>query len=90
MLGHGRSLHAAEFNLLKLHFQPHTLHEVRIFEDKTPIWLSRRMCAVVLGTHIYSRKNSYQFNTSHGLELLAHELTHVEQYLSGMSILKYL
>jgi hypothetical protein len=59
MHGFGQSLHAAEFNLLKLHFLPRTLHEVRIFEDKTPIWLSRRMCAVVLGTHIYFRKNTF-------------------------------
>lgn len=48
------------------------------------------MCAVVLGTGIYFRKGVYQFNTRIGIELLAHELTHVEQYLSGMTMLKYL
>jgi hypothetical protein len=48
------------------------------------------MCAVVLGHRIYFRDSAYQINSQHGIELLAHELTHVEQYLSGMTIFKYL
>ena len=63
------------------------------------------MCAVVLKHRIYLRAEldkinfyelaSYQSGTHHtsfaaSVELLAHELTHVEQYLSGMTIIKYL
>lgn len=53
------------------------------------------MCAVVLGHRIYlradlDRPRAYQADTVTGIELLAHELTHVEQYLSGMTVLKYL
>ena len=48
------------------------------------------MCAVELGHRISFRERAYQFGTPPGVELLAHELTHVEQYLSGMTIFKYL
>lgn len=47
------------------------------------------MCAVVLGTRIYFRAGVYNLNAWSGIELLAHELTHVEQYLTGMNVLKY-
>ena len=48
------------------------------------------MCAVVLGHRIYFRKGVYHANTARGIELLAHELTHVEQYLAGMNVFKYI
>lgn len=48
------------------------------------------MCAVVLGTRIYFRKDAYQIGSVRGVELLAHELTHVEQFLNGMTIIGYL
>ena len=57
---------------------------------RVPFWLRRDMCAVVLGNTIYFRAGYYQPNTKHGAVLLGHELTHVSQYLHGMTILKYL
>ena len=63
------------------------------------------MCAVVLKHRIYLRaelditsfyepasykSGVHQTSFVASIELLAHELTHVEQYLSGMTIIKYL
>lgn len=48
------------------------------------------MQAVVLHHCIYFRPNAYQANTIQGISLLGHELTHVAQFLNGMTILKYL
>lgn len=90
MLAKGRSLSAIEHRLYQPYFQLRTLQQVRIIENKVPFWLRQEMCAVVLGRCIYFRKNAYQANTASGLELLAHELTHVEQYLCGMTVIKYL
>jgi hypothetical protein len=90
MLRQGRPLNAAEFELYQPYFQSHTLKKARLIEAHPPFWLSKKMCAVVLGHRIYFREHVYQFNTAQGIELLAHELMHVEQYLSGMSIFKYL
>ncbi len=90
MFEQGRPLSTAELQLYQPYFQLHTLQKARIIEGRTPFWLRRNMCAVVLGHHIYFRAGAYQFNTLQGKELLAHELTHVEQYLSGMNIFKYL
>lgn len=91
----GRSLTAAELNLYRPYFEQRTLDVVRIIEGKVPFWLRKKMCAVVLGRRIYlraelDRPRAYQANTPVGIELLAHELTHVEQYLSGMTIFRYL
>ncbi len=47
------------------------------------------MCAVVLGRTIYFRAGAYQPNTKRGVDLLGHELTHVSQFLHGMTLLKY-
>ncbi|MDI1300110.1 DUF4157 domain-containing protein [Methylotenera sp.] len=90
MLQQGRPLSAAEFQLYQPYFQTCTLQKARLIEGRTPFWLRKSMCAVVLGHRIYFREHAYQCNTPQGIELLAHELTHVEQYLSGMSLFKYL
>jgi hypothetical protein len=90
MFEQGRPLSTAEYQAYQPYFEPRTLYEVRIIEGRTPFWLRKSMCAVVLGRRIYFRGETYQFNTLQGIELLAHELTHVEQYLSGMTIFKYL
>lgn len=90
MFEHGRPLSTAERLLYQPYFQFHTLQKARLIEGRTPFWLRKEMCAVVLGHRIYFRAGAYQFNTAQGTELLAHELTHVEQYLSGMSLFKYL
>lgn len=96
MFRQGRPLNATERALYLPYFQPRTLQLVRIIEGYVPFWLSKRMCAVVLGHRIYFRYGLYQsdesvlINAPASLELLAHELTHVEQYLSGMTIFKYM
>ena len=90
MFEQGRSLNLVEFQRYQPYFKAQTLQKVRIFEERVPFWLNRSMCAVVLGHRIYFRSGSYRMNTPQGIALLAHELTHVEQYLSGMTILKYL
>lgn len=90
MLQQGRPLSEAESQLYQPYFQSSTLQKARIIEGHTPFWLRKNMCAVVLGHRIYLREHAYQFNTLQGIELLAHELTHVEQYLSGMTVFKYL
>ena len=104
-LGLERALNDNERNLLKPYFQPRTLDLVRIVEGHVPFWLHKSMCAVVLKHRIYLRTEldktsfydlaSYKSGTHQtsfvaSIELLAHELTHVEQYLSGMIIIKYL
>lgn len=92
----GRPLSATERALFQSYFQQRTLDMARIIDGYVPFWLDKRMCAVVLGHQIYFRSGLYQSNDSAlinapaSLELLAHELTHVEQYLSGMTIFKYL
>lgn len=90
MFERGRPLSNAERQRYQPYFQLHTLQRARLIEGRTPFWLRKNMCAVVLGCRIYFRASAYQFNTLQGVELLAHELTHVEQYLSGMTVLKYL
>lgn len=85
----GRPLNTKEHSYFAPYFNAQTLEVAQIFEDAVPFWLRRKMCAVVLGTRIYFRPGVYNLNTLSGIELLAHELTHVEQYLLGMSVLKY-
>lgn len=89
MLPHGRPLTLEERALFVSYFSEQTLTQARIIEGKVPVWLNKKMCAVVLGCNIYFRSGVYQPNRIASIELLAHELTHVEQFLSGMTILKY-
>lgn len=90
MSGLLRSLTETERYYLSPFFQIETIIEAQIFENKVPFWLRKQMCAVVIGRRIYFRKGAYEANTKAGIGLLAHELTHVEQFLSGMTIAKYL
>jgi Domain of unknown function (DUF4157) len=55
-----------------------------------PWYLGRRFCAIVRGKDVYVRPGMYVPDTAEGLALLGHELTHVSQYRSGMTALKYL
>lgn len=51
-----RTLTAAEFDCYRPYFQQQTLDTVRIVEGRVPIWLRKKMCAVVLGiVFIYAR-----------------------------------
>jgi hypothetical protein len=89
-LSRARPLTFEERALFVSYFSERTLTHARIVEGRVPFWLNKKMCAVVLGCTIYFRSGIYQPQHIASIELLAHELTHVEQFLSGMTILKYL
>ena len=89
----GRPLSAIERSLCQPYFKAETLDKARIVHGHVPFWLHKRMCAVVLGHRIFMRKSAYSLASTPtiiDMRLLAHELTHVEQYLSGMTVIKYL
>lgn len=89
----GRPLTATERAFCQPFFKADSLNEARIIHGHVPFWLKKCMCAVVLGRSIYMRKGAYLKAgkpTLADVKLLAHELTHVEQYLSGMTVIKYL
>ena len=85
----GRPLTQQERELFKPYFARIVIESARIIDGKVPFWLRRDMCAVVLGHRIYFRAGYYQPNTKRSAELLGHELTHVSQYLHGMTVFKY-
>ena len=89
-LEQGRPLNAQEHAALKPYFNARVLVEARIADGRVPFWLQRDMCAVVLGNTIYFRAGYYQANTPQGLSLLGHELTHVAQFMHGMTTFKYI
>jgi Domain of unknown function (DUF4157) len=94
MFAQGRPLTVHECTQLKPYFAHIVLEQARIvdgsFGGRVPFWLRRDMCAVVLGKTIYFRAGYYQANTPQGLSLLGHELTHVSQFLHGMTLFKYI
>ena len=85
----GRPLTAQERGIFKPYFAQNVLNEARIIDGRVPFWLRRDMCAVVLGERVYFRAGVYQPNTKRGVELLGHELTHVSQFLHGMTLWRY-
>lgn len=89
MFEEGRPLTQQERDIFKPYFAQIAIEQARIVDGKVPFWLRRDMCAVVLGKCIYFRAGMYQPNTKRGAELLGHELTHVSQFLHGMTLLKY-
>ena len=88
-----RPLSLQERALFSPYFAQIVINQVCIvdgsFGGKVPFWLRKSMCAVVLGRTIYFRAGVYQPNTKRGVELLGHELTHVSQFLHGMTLVKY-
>ena len=72
------------------HFSTETLETAIVYVGRVPWWLRKDMAAVTLGNRIYIREGEYVPNTARGVELLGHELAHVEQYAEGMNVLKYL
>lgn len=90
MFAQGRPLTMQEYAFFKPFFAQIVLAKARVIDGKVPFWLRRDMCAVVIGPRIYLRAGVYQPNTKEGLVLLGHELTHVSQYLHGMTIFKYI
>lgn len=89
----GRPLSLQERALFSPYFAQIVIHQARIvdgsFGGKVPFWLRKSMCAVVLGQTVYFRAGAYLPNTKRGAELLGHELTHVSQFLHGMTLFKY-
>ena len=85
----GRPLTLQERALFKPYFANIVLEQARIVDGRVPFWLRRDMCAVVLGKRVYFRQGAYLPNTKRGAELLGHELTHVSQFLHGMTLFKY-
>ena len=85
----GRPLTAQERDIFKPYFAQNVLNEARIIDGRVPFWLRRDMCAVVLGHRVYLRAGAYKANTKRGAELLGHELTHVSQFLHGMTLWHY-
>jgi hypothetical protein len=90
MFEQGRPLTLQERALFKPYFAHIVMEHARIIDGKVPFWLRRNMCAVVLGEKIYFRAGAYLPNTKRGAELLGHELTHVSQFLHGMSLFGYI
>jgi hypothetical protein len=90
MFREGRALSLQEKVIFRPYFAHIVLEQVRIIEGQVPFWLRPSMCAVVLRNRIYLRSGVYLPNTRSGVELLGHELTHVSQFLHGMTILSYL
>jgi Domain of unknown function (DUF4157) len=90
MFEQGRPLSLEERQIFRPYFPQNVLEKARIMDGVVPFWLRRNMCAVVLGCRIYFRPHVYWPNTKRGVELLGHELTHVSQFLHGMSLVSYL
>jgi len=90
VLEQSRPLTTQEYTIYKPYFSQKVLCQARIVEGKVPFWLRRDMCAVVLGETIYFRAGYYQPNTPQGAVLLGHEITHVAQFLCGMTLFKYI
>jgi Domain of unknown function (DUF4157) len=86
----GRPLTLQERTIFKPYFANIVVEQARIIDGEVPFWLRRDMCAVVLGCRVYFRTGIYQPNTKRGAELLGHELTHVSQFLHGMSLFDYI
>jgi hypothetical protein len=85
----GRPLTIQERKIFKPYFAHIVIEQARVIDGRTPFWLRKNMCAVVIGKCIYLRAGAYLPNTKRGAELLGHELTHVSQFLHGMTLLKY-
>ena len=89
----GRSLTVQERTIMQPYFAHIVLERARIVDGsvggRVPFWLHRDMCAVVLGNTIYFRAGYYQPITPESASLLGHELTHVSQFLHGMTLFKY-
>ena len=72
------------------YFERRVLDAVRVVDGRVPFWLRRCMCGVTLGATIYFRRGAYDPTSACGIELLGHELAHVQQYRDGMTMLGYL
>ena len=85
----GRPLTQQERIIFAPYFAKIVLDKARIIDGRVQFWLLSKMCALVMGSCIYLRAGAYQANTQRGIELLGHELTHVSQFLHGMTLWQY-
>lgn len=84
-----RALTPAEHARLASHFTDEVLKKARVVDGRVPLWLRRGMCGVTLGCMVYLRPGAYRAGSEAGVELLAHELVHVQQFMQGMTLLRY-
>ena len=87
---HARRLTPAERAHLAPHFDADVMAAARVVDGRVPLWLRPGMCGVTLGCVIYLRPGAYRADAADGIELLAHELVHVQQFARGMTLLRYL
>jgi len=90
LFARGRPLTPQELTIYRPYFAHIVLERARIVEGKVPFWLWPRMCAVVWRHRIFLRRDAYYAATPQGVALLGHELTHVSQFLHGMTVPDYL
>jgi Domain of unknown function (DUF4157) len=87
---HGRALLPQERDIYRHYFAESVLDAVRILDGAVPCWLRRDMVGVTLRHRVCFRPGCYQLETPAGIELLGHELKHVEQFGAGMTYWMYL
>ncbi|QHS11192.1 RHS repeat-associated core domain-containing protein [Sinimarinibacterium sp. NLF-5-8] len=87
---YGRPLTDSERAIYANHFSEDILNVAIIFDGKVPFWLRSSMDGLTLGNKIYFREGVYLPGTAGGVEILGHELHHVEQYFNGMTYGKYI
>jgi len=85
-----RGLTVAEMNVLSAYIPQVDLGNAVLHIGHVPWYLPRRFGAIVRGNDIYFRPGVYAEGTALGLALLGHELTHVGQYRTGMTAVRYL
>lgn len=71
-------------------FDRAVIERVRVVDGRVPFWLRPAMCGVTLGERVYLRRGAYRSDSAEGIELLGHELVHVEQFQRGMTVPAYL
>jgi hypothetical protein len=86
----GRPLTESEKAIYKDFFPDSVLDGARVFDGKVPWYLPSGYNGITRGNRIYFREGEYNPGTAGGVELLGHELVHVQQYQQGMNWVKYL
>jgi hypothetical protein len=86
----GQALTPLEQRLYASYFTRELLDAVRVFDGHVPFWLRPDMCGVTLGSRIYFRAGACDRSSADGIELLGHELAHVQQFSRGMTLRSYL
>lgn len=86
----GRPLTADERTLYAQHFPEDLLSTVQVYDGKVPWWLRSDMDGITLGNKVYFRAGIYVPDTAPGVEILGHEIKHVQQYANGMSYADYI